>query len=938
MPVAEPAVDQQRLPAAAHRVPRLARIAVRDGQVRQGARLPQPVAGATGELAAAPLAPGGPAGLAEPGARQAEQVQRGVRQRPSAGGPVQLDAAHAVGDRVGVQPAAHLDQRQVVQRHAFAVPVAQPADQHQVLLDEGGRLGELAALGADQAEVVQGPAQPERVVQAAEQREASPQVRLGGREPAAQVRHGAELQQCQRRGVVMAGPTGRRHGSRGELPLLIPVPVAVHEGAQVGHEGGGEHRVDAGHLQADGDDGRPLPLQPRQRGIRRGEPRGGWVFAVRGVGGHHAGRAQQAVGMPDPGQVVPGHPAQRRVGVRRRVVRTGQLAGEQAQERQQAVPAGLGRLQQVHVNHLLEGTFGVVCRAAGEGGRHRYRHLGRVDDAEQAEQPGGEPVAGQRRVADLEAAAYRQAAGRQLRHPPLRVAQPVGQGLHRPPWTAGQPDARDAHGQWQPRADSEHLAGRRRLRADPLGSGDALQHGQRFGGRQRTEAQRPCAGQRGQPGPAGDQHGAAARSGQQRLDLGGVQRVVEHDEHPAAGQQGTQHRRAPVRQRRDAGGLDTEVREEPGQHLLGSQRSPAGALQVDVELPVREPRPAPVGGVQGERGLADAGRPGHHGDQRRPRAFQVQPPAQRCRLGRAAAEVGQVGRQLGRRSGRAGRRGGRCRRQLQRRVGGQDLVVQAPQLAAGLDAEVLGQRAAGVVEDGQGFGLPARAVQGEHLQGAHPFPVRVQRGQPGQLRHPVGVLAEAQPDLDTPFEHGQPQLDQALPLGGGERAGHPVEGLPAPEPQRVVERDRRRQPGVAERLGHQLPEDLQVELVGRHVQDVPGRRGHEHGATRTAAPARLDDPPQPRHVRGDQVGRAARHPLAPHPVDDLVPGHRPVRLEQQHREDGPLLGRSEVELDAGPVGADGTEHAERQLVRHQPAPFLHTSDELSMNSPPWKNS
>jgi hypothetical protein len=189
----------------------------------------------------------------------------------------------------------------------------------------------------------------------------------------------------------------------------------------------------------------------------------------------------------------------------------------------------------------------------------------------------------------------------------------------------------------------------------------------------------------------------------------------------------------------------------------------------------------------------------------------VQPPAQRRHFGRAAAEVGQIRGQLGGRLRRAGRRSGP--REVQGRIGREDLVVQAPQLGTGLDAEVAGQHAAGVVEDGQRLGLPAEPVERQHLQDAHPFPVRVERDQPGQLGHPVRVLADGQPDLDAPFLHGQPQLDQALPLGGGERAGQPVERLPAPQGERLVQGGRRAQPGVAVRRGHQPPEHVEVELV-----------------------------------------------------------------------------------------------------------------------------
>ena len=93
---------------------------------------------------------------------------------------------------------------------------------------------------------------------------------------------------------------------------------------------------------------------------------------------------------------------------------------------------------------------------------------------------------------------------------------------------------------------------------------------------------------------------------------------------------------------------------------------------------------------------------------------------------RELARHGDVGRQARRKRGTALPE---LRRRGQRRVGGEDLLLQQPQVGPGLDPELAQQGPPDSLEGGQRFGLAAVAVQREHQLCVQPFPERMHGGQ-----------------------------------------------------------------------------------------------------------------------------------------------------------------------------------------------------------------
>ena len=206
--------------------------------------------------------------------------------------------------------------------------------------------------------------------------------------------------------------------------------------------------------------------------------------------------------------------------------------------------------------------------------------------------------------------------------------------------------------------------------------------------------------------------------------------------------------------------------------------------------------------------------------------------------------------------------------------------MDAGQVAAGVDAEFLGQHPAALGEYPQRLGLPPAAVQRDHQQPAHPLAQRVVGHHRGQVGHDLLVPAERQQHVGALFGGGGAQLAEPDPLGLRERPGDPGEGDATPQRERGVERGHRA--GRVARLA-QLAGPAQVLLEGdrvrlsRHqVQHVAGP-GRDQDTPRAAQrPVGLDDPPQAGHVGVDAALGAGRGILPPDGIDELTPGDHPV--------------------------------------------------------------
>ena len=242
--------------------------------------------------------------------------------------------------------------------------------------------------------------------------------------------------------------------------------------------------------------------------------------------------------------------------------------------------------------------------------------------------------------------------------------------------------------------------------------------------------------------------------------------------------------------------------------------------------------------------------------------------------------------------------------------------MNAGQLAAGIDAEFLGQHAPAVGEDPQRLGVPPAAVQRDHQQPAHPLAQRMVRHQGGQVGHDLLVAAQREQDVGPFLGGGRAQLGQPHPLGLRERAGHPGERDAAPQPERGLQRvDRAGRVAALAQLpgpGQVLLEGDGVGLAGHQVQHVPGPGGDQHAARPAHRPGRLDDAAKAGHVGVDAALGAGGRILPPDRVDELAAGDHPVGAHGEDAEHGLLPGLAHAQLLVAVPRRYRAEHADAQ--------------------------
>ena len=180
--------------------------------------------------------------------------------------------------------------------------------------------------------------------------------------------------------------------------------------------------------------------------------------------------------------------------------------------------------------------------------------------------------------------------------------------------------------------------------------------------------------------------------------------------------------------------------------------------------------------------LADAGLAGYHyqlaPSRRGPCPCLLQPvqlgaPADQRRPRRGGEDWRQARRVLA----RAGRGGG----QVEGGVLAQDLLLKAAQSRSRVDAELRGEIVADPPVSAQSVRLTAGAVQGQHQMTPELLPEWLPAYQVLKVADELGVGAERQLGLRSPFQRRQPEFFEPGRFGTGERRrGQLAIGRPAP--------------------------------------------------------------------------------------------------------------------------------------------------------------
>ena len=236
--------------------------------------------------------------------------------------------------------------------------------------------------------------------------------------------------------------------------------------------------------------------------------------------------------------------------------------------------------------------------------------------------------------------------------------------------------------------------------------------------------------------------------------------------------------------------------------------------------------------------------------------------------------------------GRRRRRGHWHRRRggdVERRVLGQDPRLETTQLGSGLDADSLHQRRAGLPVGLKCLRLPAGAIQRQHPPPVQLLAQRMLGHQPVELTEHLLVKSSRQIGVDRLLGRAQAPLPQPTNLRGGERFfGDVGERLATPQRERLA----------GTRLFEQALEPDRVDLAAGQPQLVTAPTGHDN---RTVA---LEQPAQVRDMLLDHLGCAWRRLIAPQALRQALRRDRMAHPQREHRQDGSLLTRTELDWPA----------------------------------------
>ena len=226
-------------------------------------------------------------------------------------------------------------------------------------------------------------------------------------------------------------------------------------------------------------------------------------------------------------------------------------------------------------------------------------------------------------------------------------------------------------------------------------------------------------------------------------------------------------------------------------------------------------------------------------------------------------------------------------RQVERRILAQHPALDLAQRGGRLHAEVVGQRPPERLVTGERLGLPARAVEREHVLRAHVLAQRVLGDQRLEVADRITVKPECQVGFDAPLERHDTRLLETRALVSREGLRELGQRTSAPQRESIAEQLprfcgaalREHLPSVADRA----LEAGEIELILSDLQQVAGRTRLQAGLGEHLA--------QLRDVDLHHLQRRFRHPLAPERVDDLLTAHRAIRVQEQQRQQRPLLAR-----------------------------------------------
>ncbi|GBC87637.1 hypothetical protein HRbin12_01653 [bacterium HR12] len=261
--------------------------------------------------------------------------------------------------------------------------------------------------------------------------------------------------------------------------------------------------------------------------------------------------------------------------------------------------------------------------------------------------------------------------------------------------------------------------------------------------------------------------------------------------------------------------------------------------------------------------------------------------------------------------------GGRGSGWCEGRVVEQDPLLESAERRRGIEPELLGQESREPLVDAQRLRVSPRPVEGEHLELARAFPQRVLGGRPLEERERVLRASELELGRRELLDRVQVEPLETADLGLSEPLVREVRQRRAsPEVERRTERGgptgRIARGDRAGPLEDPLLEPPSVDAVGLDAEQVPGGPCLDHRSS-VVGPQR---PAELRDVQLDRVSRGPGRMLPPDQLDQSVRRDDLADVQEQDREDRPLLRRPQPDV---PVVGDDLERPEDPVL-HAPPP------------------
>ena len=236
----------------------------------------------------------------------------------------------------------------------------------------------------------------------------------------------------------------------------------------------------------------------------------------------------------------------------------------------------------------------------------------------------------------------------------------------------------------------------------------------------------------------------------------------------------------------------------------------------------------------------------------------------------------------------------------------EDRQLELLQPVSRIEPELVGEEPPAPLVLVEGLRLAAAPVEGQHQLAAETLPQRMLPHEPFELRHELGVESELEVGVDPPLEREQTLLLQLRPLRASKRVAKIRERLAAPQRERLPQRL-----GGLRRIApihtcHQLFEAHVVELLRVNLDDVAGSTSDD--GVPTECLAQLGDVDLKRCSRGFRWRRV------PELVDQAIAWDDPVCVQQQEREQRPLLRAAERNVLPAVENLERAENAELQAL------------------------